>query len=283
VTGARVYVALAALLFSTGGSAIKLSSLSNLQIAGLRSGVAAAVLVALVPSWRFFHARALLVGAAFAATMILFVTANTLTTAANAIFLQTTAPLYVLILGPLLLRERPRRVDLTVAAMIGVGALLFFVGQQAPLATAPNPTAGNLSAAASGVTWALTVVGLRWLGRDPRMSDAAGTAVVLGNILAFLLCMPFAWPLGDVSVADWAIVLYLGGFQIGLAYVCLVRGVREARALDVALILVLEPVLSSLLAWVVHGEVFGVWAAVGATIIVLGLLAKAAETAISPE
>lgn len=283
MTGARVYVALAALLFSTGGSAIKLSSLSNLQIAGLRSGVAAAVLVALVPSWRFFHARALLVGAAFAATMILFVTANTLTTAANAIFLQTTAPLYVLILGPLLLRERPRRVDLTVAAMIGVGALLFFVGQQAPLATAPNPTAGNLSAAASGVTWALTVVGLRWLGRDPRMSDAAGTAVVLGNILAFLLCMPFAWPLGDVSVADWAIVLYLGGFQIGLAYVCLVRGVREARALDVALILVLEPVLSSLLAWVVHGEVFGVWAAVGATIIVLGLLAKAAETAISPE
>ena len=283
MTGARVYVALAALLFSTGGSAIKLSSLSNLQIAGLRSGVAAAVLVALVPSWRFFHARALLVGAAFAATMILFVTANTLTTAANAIFLQTTAPLYVLILGPLLLRERPRRADLTVAAMIGVGALLFFVGQQAPLATAPNPTAGNLLAAASGVTWALTVVGLRWLSRDSRMSDAAGTAVVLGNILAFLLCMPFAWPLGDVSVADWAIVLYLGGFQIGLAYVCLVRGVREARAFDVALILVLEPILSSLLAWVVHGEMFGVWAAVGATIIVLGLLAKAAETAISPE
>ena len=283
MTGARVYVALAALLFSTGGSAIKLSSLSNLQIAGLRSGVAAAVLVALVPSWRFFHARALLVGAAFAATMILFVTANTLTTAANAIFLQTTAPLYVLILGPLLLRERPRRVDLTVAAMIGVGALLFFVGQQAPLATAPNPTAGNLLAAASGVTWALTVVGLRWLSRDSRMSDAAGTAVVLGNILAFLLCMPFAWPLSDASVTDWAIVLYLGGFQIGLAYVCLVRGVREARAFDVALILVLEPILSSLLAWVVHGEMFGVWAAVGATIIVLGLLVQAAETARAPE
>ena len=283
MTGARVYVAMAALLFSTGGSVIKLSSLSSLQIAGLRSGVAAAVLVALVPSWRFFHARALLVGAAFAATMILFVTANTLTTAANAIFLQTTAPLYVLILGPLLLRERPRRADLTVAAMIGVGALLFFVGRQAPLATAPNPTAGNLAAAASGVTWALTVVGLRWLGRDSRMSDAAGTAVVLGNVLAFLLCMPFAWPLGDAGATDWAIVLYLGGFQIGLAYVCLVRGVRGARALDVALILVLEPVLSSLLAWVVHGEALGVWAAVGATFIVLGLLVQAAETARAPE
>ena len=98
--GAHIYVVLAALLFATGGAAIKLSLLSNWQIAGLRSGIAATVLVALVPAWRGFDIRALLVGVVFAVTMILFVTANTLTTATNAIFLQTTAPLYVLLLGP---------------------------------------------------------------------------------------------------------------------------------------------------------------------------------------
>lgn len=276
----RVYVALAALLFSTGGSAIKLSSLSSLQIAGLRSAIAAAVLFAFVPSWRRLDVRSLLVGAAFAATMILFVTANRLTTAANAIFLQTTAPLYVLVLGPLLLRERPRRADLPVAAMIGCGALLFFVGADTPLATAPNPAAGNLSAAASGVTWALTVVGLRWLGRgNVGISDAAGSAVVWGNTLAFLICAPFLWSLADASATDWAVVLYLGVFQISLAYIFLVRGVRGARALDVALLLVLEPVLGTLLAWAVHGEMLGPWAAIGALVILLGLVVQAAETA----
>ena len=102
MSSARIYVALAALLFSTGGAAIKLSALSSWQIAGFRSGIAAVVLFALLPAWRgVFDPRALLVGTAFAATMILYVTANTLTTAANAIFLQTSAPLYVLLLGPL--------------------------------------------------------------------------------------------------------------------------------------------------------------------------------------
>ena len=133
LVGARIYVALAALLFSTGGTAIKLSLLSSWQIAGLRSGIAATVLAALIPAWRGFDPRALLVGVAFAATMILFVTANTLTTAANAIFLQTTAPLYVLLLGPLLLREPLRRTDLPVMALLGAGAALFFVGVERPL------------------------------------------------------------------------------------------------------------------------------------------------------
>jgi len=279
LVGPRVYVALAALLFSTGGTAIKMSSLSSLQIAGLRSAVAAAVLVALVPSWRRVDGRSLLVGAAFATTMILFVTANTLTTAANAIFLQTTSPLYVLVLGPPLLRERPRRADLPVAVMIGTGALLFFVWADTPLASAPNPVAGNLAAAASGLTWALTVVGLRWLRRGKsRISDAAGSAVMMGNTLAFLICAPFAWPLASASATDWAIVLYLGVFQIGLAYVCLVRGVRGAPALDVALLLVLEPVWGTLLAWAVHGEMLGAWAAIGAFIILLGLVVQSAET-----
>ncbi len=292
LAGARTYAAVAALLFSTGGAAIKLSPLSSWQIAGLRSGIAAVVLVALIPAWRRIDPRAVLVGVAFAATMILFVTANTLTTAANAIFLQTTAPLYVLLLGPLVLREPLQRNDLSVVALLGAGAVLFFVGVERPLATAPSPAAGNVTAAASGVTWALTVVGLRWLGRVPSGpsrdavvpagADPAGAAVVLGNALAFVFCLPFAWPLSNATAVDLTIVAYLGVFQIGLAYVCLVRGVRGARAFEVALLLVLEPVLSTLLAWAVHSEVPSRWAAAGSVVIVLGLLLQAAPSTKPP-
>jgi drug/metabolite transporter, DME family len=274
---ARLYVALAALLFSTGGAAIKLSSLTSWQIAGLRSGIAAAVLALLLPGWRGFSLRTLTVGVTFAATMILFVTANTLTTAASAIFLQTTAPLYVLALGPLLLHEPPRRSDFPVAGLLGVGAVLFLVGTGEPLATAPNPGAGNAVAAVSGLTWALTVVGLRWLGRGPwpRGGDPAGNAVLLGNVLAFLVCLPLGLPLRGATGADWAIVGYLGVVQIGVAYMCLVRGVRGARAVDVALLLVLEPVMSTILAWAVHGEAPGRWGLLGSALIVVGLLVQA--------
>jgi drug/metabolite transporter (DMT)-like permease len=228
---ARIYIALATLLFATGGTAIKLSLLSSWQIAGLRSGIAAIVLAVAIPAWRGLERRVLLVGSTFAATMILFVTANTLTTAANAIFLQTTAPLYVLLLGPLLLREPLRKGDLKVAAVLAAGAVLFFLGAESPVVTAPNPSTGNVVAAAAGVTWALTVLGLRWLGREPSPAelaplelaghDPAGSAVVLGNVLAFLFCLPFALPIAGSTTVDWLIVGYLGVFQIGLAYVCL--------------------------------------------------------------
>lgn len=279
MTAPRLYVALAALLFSTGGAAIKLASLTSWQTAGLRSGIAAVVLAALLPRWRGFDRRALIVGLAFAATMILFVTANTLTTAASAIFLQTTAPLYVLVLGPLLLHERARTTDVPVAVLLGSGALLFVVGRGEPLATAPHPAAGNLVAAASGLTWAVTLVGLRWLGREPwtARGDAAGSAVLLGNVAAFVVCLPLGWPLDGATRTDWAVVSYLGIVQIGLAYVCLVRGVRGARAVDVALLLILEPVLSTLLAWLVHGEVPGRWALAGSGLIAAGLLVQAAR------
>jgi drug/metabolite transporter (DMT)-like permease len=278
LSSARIYVALAALLFSTGGAGIKLSALSSWQIAGFRSGIAAVVLFALLPAWRgVFDQRALGVGVAFAATMILYVTANTLTTAANAIFLQTSAPLYVLLLGPLLLRESLRRSDLWVVALLVAGLALFFVGTEPPLATAPDPALGNALAAASGVTWAFTVVGLRWLGREPQSGgrDPTGAAVVVGNAIAFAVCLPFALPLGPSTALDWGVVTYLGMFQIGLAYVCMVRGVRGVRALEVSLLLVLEPVLNALLSWAVHGEVPGSWAAAGCAVILTGLVFQA--------
>ena len=115
---ARLQLVFAALLFSTGGAAIKASTLSGWQVASFRSGVAALTLLLLVPAARRgWGWRPALVGVAYAATLILFVTANKLTTSANTIFLQATSPVYLLLLGPLFLKEPVRRSDLWVVTV----------------------------------------------------------------------------------------------------------------------------------------------------------------------
>ncbi|HZZ84238.1 MAG TPA: EamA family transporter [Anaeromyxobacteraceae bacterium] len=265
---ARLEIVLAALLFSTGGAAIKATSLGSWQVASLRSGVAAAALLLLIPeARRGFGRRSALVAVAYAATLTLFVSANKLTTSASAIFLQDTAPLYVLLLGPLLLRERVGRTDLAFMVLVAAGMALFFVGADAPLRTAPDPLRGNVLAAASGVTWALTIIGLRWAAADPRGGGPL-SAVVLGNALAFLACLPAALPLGPARPLDWAAILFLGVVQIGLAYLLLGRGVHHVRALEASLLLLVEPALNPIWSWMVHGERPGLPTLAGGAIVI---------------
>ena len=162
---ARLMVLAAAVLFSTGGAAIKATSLSGWQVASFRSGFAALALLAFLPRSRRLPTSPMwLVGVVYAATLVLFVTATKLTTSANAIFLQDTSPLYVLLLSPFVLGERVRRADVLFMLALAAGLLAFFLGHHQPLDTAPNPFLGDLVAAASGVTWAATIIGLRWLG-----------------------------------------------------------------------------------------------------------------------
>jgi DME family drug/metabolite transporter len=266
-TSARLKLALAALLFSTGGAAIKAAAFTSWQIAGFRSGIAGVVLWLLVPqarrgwTWRVF-----LVGVAYAATLVLFVLANRLTTSANTIFLQSTAPLYVLLLSPWLLREPVRPADVGFMAIVGLGLALFFVGAERPLATAPDPARGNLLAAGSGVTWALTVCGLRWMGAREG-GGSAMAAVVVGNFIAFAAALPQALPVGPHPPGDWAVIVFLGVFQIGLAYVLVTAALRHLPALEASIILLIEPALNPLWAWAVHGEVPGAFALAGGTII----------------
>ena len=151
----RLQILGAALLFSTGGAAIKACTLSNWQIASFRSGIAAlALLVALPASRRWWQPRTLAVGAVYAATMILYVSANKLTTAANTIFLQSTAPIYLLLLGPWLMQEKVRRKDLLLVSSLALGLAMFFLGVEPPRETAPAPVIGNALGATAGLTWA---------------------------------------------------------------------------------------------------------------------------------
>lgn len=266
----RLQILGAALLFSTGGAAIKATSLTSWQVAGFRSGVAALAVFALVQGARRGWGWKLLpLSAAYAGTLVLFVSANKLTTSANAIFLQSTAPLYVMLLGPLLLREPLRARDLVFMAPVVAGLALFFVGAEQPVETAPDPARGNLLALASGVCWALTVTGMRWMGRGS--GGEAGSAlpmVVVGNLIAFAACLPKALPVAGAGPVDWAVIGYLGIFQIGVAYILLTSGIRHVGALEASTLLMLEPAINPVWAWAVHGETPSAWAIAGGVLII---------------
>jgi DME family drug/metabolite transporter len=265
---ARLLVLAAAVLFSSGGAAIKSTSLTAWQVASFRSAIAAVAILCMLRGARRLPDRATwLVGAVYAATMVLFVLANKLTTAANAIYLQGTAPLYILLVAPLVLREPVRRADLLFMGALALGLGAFFMGQEVATGTAPNPALGNLAALASGLTWAGTVMGLRWLGRrsdDPR---ATQPSLVAGNLIAAGAALPLALPVTTFSSTDLIILLFLGVFQIGLAYVCLSSGISGVPALEASLLLLLEPVLNPVWAWLVHGEMPTGWALLGGAII----------------
>lgn len=249
----RLLLLAAALLFSTGGAAIKATQLSAWQVASFRSGAGALALLAMSrDARRGWTWRVLPVGLAYAATLILFVQANKLTTAANAIFLQDAAPLYLVLLGPWLLGEPARRSELGLLGVVALGISLFFLAQEAPAATAPDPLRGNVLAVIAGFTWALTIAGLRWLSSRGRGSAAA--APVVGNALAFLVALPWALPVLQLAWRDAAVIAYLGVFQIALAYLCMTRALERVRALEASLLLMAEPALSPIWSWLAHGE-----------------------------
>jgi drug/metabolite transporter (DMT)-like permease len=276
--GHRLLLIAAATLFSTGGAAIKAASLTSWQIASFRSGIAALALMLLVPAarrgwtWRLWP-----VAVTYAATLVLFVLATRLTTAANAIFLQSTAPLYLLLLAPLLLHEPIHRGDLLFIAAVAIGMALVLLGSDRAAATAPNPALGNRFGAGAGLAWALTVSGLRWIGRHGA-ENASTPAVAAGNGIAFLICLPMALPVERLAAADLAVLLYLGVFQIGLAYFFVTRAIRYVPAFEATAVLLLEPALNPLWTWLVHREQPGWQAIAGGAVIIAATLKKGAGT-----
>ena len=270
-------VLLAAGMWSTGGLFIKWVSLDAMGVTmwrALFAGITMAVVSGagfgvLRRSNRFEWSVAL----SYALTLLFFVLATKLTTAANAIFLQYTAPLHTLWLSRLLLDEQPRRIDLICLATAFGGMGLFFVGR-----LDAADTWGNLAALASGLAFGLFFTLLR---RPECKEETRPRAMVLGSML--LAATGLAWNLGagdgDVFVpspGDMAGLLFLGVVQIGLAYVVFSFGIARVRALEAGLIGMLEPVLNPVWVFLALGEQPGMWAIAGGTIIVAAVLARAA-------
>src|SRR4029077_18987598 len=105
-------------------------------------------------------------------------------------------------------------------------------GREPARATAPQPFLGNILAAFSGLTYAFTITGLRWINSRPQARESNMATVALGNLIAFLICLPAALPAHNAGVVDWAAILYLGLFQISLAYFLLGAGMRFVPAVE---------------------------------------------------
>jgi drug/metabolite transporter, DME family len=279
---ARLQAISAAVLFSTGGAAIKVAAFTAPQVAALRSGIAAMALLLLFRRRLTWSLAALLIGVVYAATLTLFVVSTKLTTAANAIFLQSTASLYILALAPRVLHEPIHRRDLVFMVAIAVGLVCCFLGQPVATTTAPDPVTGNVIGVICSVTWALTLLSLRWAERHEEQRGIGVSAVISGNLLAAVVSLPFALPLPQASAGEWATIVYLGVFQIGLAYVFLTTAMRHLPALEVSLLLLLEPVLNPTWTWLVRGERPGTWTIVGGAVIVFATAIKTLHDARVP-
>jgi len=266
----RLNVVIGGVLFSTGGVAIKAATLTGWQLSCFRSFVAGVAVLLLVPNARDgWSWRSLVVAVPYAATFTLFTLANKLTTAANAIFLQDTAPFYILLLGPLLLGERIRRNDiaLMVALIIGLGLIFNSIQNSSEIAT--NPELGNLLATCAGLSWALTVIGLRWIAiRSKKHKEQPEAAVVTGCFLASLMAVFFSFPVEGSTTVDWLIIFYLGVFQIGLAYSLIAKGIRSISALETSLLLLVEPVFSPIWAWLLLAENPGFLSMLGGSLVI---------------
>jgi drug/metabolite transporter (DMT)-like permease len=256
------------MLFSTGGAAVKSIAFTGWQVAALRSGIAAVTLFIAVPmTRRRWDWRSISVGVCYAITMILFVLATKETTSANAIFLQSAAPLYLLILAPLMLHEPVTGADLFCIVVIAVGLGLVMTGSPRPTTISPHPMLGNVYATISGVSLAFTTIGLRWLGAMEDGEARKGAVLVTGNIASFLICLPAAWSFAGHGTKDWALIIYLGTIQIALAYFLVTKGLRSVPAVEASLVMLVEPALNPIWVWLIHGEAPGVIALLGGGLI----------------
>lgn len=262
-----LYVLAAALLWSTGGLFIKWTTIGGLELSFWRS-LFAIFTVAFFTRREGFGINRLTAAASFlyAVLLILFVLATKATTAANAIFLQYTAPVYLLILEPVIYKEKFRSRDLiTVAVCLG-GMALFFVGQ-----LRPQDVAGNVMALASGLCFAVYFL----LLRHPRAREVnRASSVIYGNTLAVIMTAPWGLAtLTSITGHDMIGVAYLGIIQLGVAYTFFTLGMaRGVRSLDAGIICYVEPVLNPVWVFLVLGEQPSKWALLGGTIIVAAVI-----------
>lgn len=271
--GAILLLVITSLLWSSGGLLIKSVNTNPLAIAGVRSGIAAIViLVALRKpkfNWSFPQIAAAL---SYTGTVILFVVANKMTTAANAILLQFTAPIYVALLGAWLLKEKTKLFDWITIVVVFGGMFLFFFDE---LST--KGLIGNLVAIGSGVTFAMFTIFMR-MQKDGSPMES----VLLGNIFASVIGLPFLYK-ATPDAKGWTCLIILGIFQLGISYVLYSKSIKHLTALETILISGIEPVLNPIWVFLLIGEVPGHLALIGGGIVFVMVTIKCILSALAED
>jgi drug/metabolite transporter (DMT)-like permease len=253
-----------AILWSTGGLLIKMISWNPIAIAGMRSAIATFILLAALRRPHITWSSSQIGGAvAYTVTVILFVLATKLTTAANAILLQYTAPIYIALFGAWFLGERATRLDwVTIFVVIG-GMVLFFLDD---LTT--GGFWGNVCAISSGVTFACFILLMR-----KQKDDSPLESVLLGNILTALVSVPFMFE-AMPNASSWIGLILAGVLQLGLSHILYAAAIKHVTALEAILIPVIEPILNPLWVLLIMGEAPGPWAFLGGFIVLVSVTVR---------
>ncbi len=259
---AILMVFIASVLWSTGGLFIKLIDWNPIAITGARSGISAIViLVFWLVKYKEFLPRpnrfVVLASVNYTILVLLFVVANKYTTAANAILLQFTAPIWVLVIGRVFYRESFHRVDLICVFIVISGMILFFVGD-----LDSGGLFGNILAILSGISFAIMILNLNKMRKHRPIE-----VVFWGNILAFVVSFPF-YSSVVIDLPSSLAISFMGVFQLGLAYVLFSVSIQSVTPIDAILIPVVEPLLNPIWVLIVTHEKPSSFAVLGGLVIV---------------
>ncbi len=267
---AILFLVLTAILWSSSGLLVKIISWQPLSILSGRSILSTAVFwIFLKCPTRFRWTRLQVVGAfGYVGAQLFFIMATKLTTAANAIFLQYTLPIYIVLFGYWFLNERPQRADWISLAVIFTGLFLFF-GDDLNF----NGFSGNILAIVSGMAMAVLILCMR-----KQKDGTPANTIFLGNIIGVVIGLPFLLQ-ESLSPSSLGIIAYLGIFQIGLSFVLYSIAIKQVQALESSLILTLEPILNPLWVFLVIGETPGKLALIGGMLVIGAVTARAVVSA----
>jgi len=266
---AILFLIIAAMLWSTSGIFLKTLNWQPLAVLAGRSLFSSLVfLVYLRRIPRRFTRWQWVAALSSVLTQLLYITAIQMTTAANAIFLQYTAPIYILLLGYWLLREKPSKADWVAMLVIFAGLGLFFGDR-----LSPGGFTGNLLAIISGVTMALMTVAMR-AQKDGSPAESFLLANLLGMLLGGYFVFQQPW-----TIANWGAIAYLGIFQIGLAFLFYSLAIKVIPALEATLIGTLEPILNPLWVFLLLGEMPGPLALLGGLVVLAGVVISSIASA----
>lgn len=258
-------VFLTALLWSSGGLFIKLISLSPMQISFFRCLIAALVFILIFRKKVLkLNPLALLNSINYAIVLILFVYATKTTTAANAIFLQSTAPIYVLIFEPLLTKTRYEKINIITISVCFLGMILFFVGE-----LSPGDIKGNIAALLAGLAFAAFFLGMK--KNERKFGEAS---IFYGNVFVSLFCFPFIIDIHSINLSDFAMVSFLGVFQIAIPYALFSYGIQKIKAVEASIISMLEPVLNPIWVFFGYAEIPKLYAIIGGIIIISAIIVR---------
>ena len=256
---------LCATLWSTGGIFIKLIPWSPFVIAGWRSLISAGIVLLYFKVWKIrfrFNRRAVLIGLFMCGLFFCFVGANKLTTAANAIVLQFTAPVFLMVFSAILFHDKFRRADiLAVIFTIGGMALFFFDKLK------PGYLVGNCIAILAGVAAAGMYLSMGKSDDESRMGG-----MLLGHLFTALVGIPFTFfTVTQVSTTSVLCILGLGIVQLGIPYILFAISSKNCPPLACSLLDALEPILNPVWVFLFNGEKPGVFAIFGGAVVVVSI------------